>query len=92
MLLTISLLVENEGEWDKMIVIEKFNGDERRTRNMTDRSGVTWQLNLCNYDNCNDFEDDAVKPSPTKTPSSSSMTLPALPLLMFIVLASVLTL
>ena len=77
-----------------MRVIEKFvkgnQSFERRTIKKSDY-GERWQLNLCNYDNCNDFEWTGPI-STTKKPSGSFMALPSVPLLMFLVLASVLTL
>ena len=82
----ISIAEENEGEWKYMTLIEKFNDEERRYMNKSDY-GDPWELYLCNYDYCNDYE---YKPpiTTTKKPSSSSSALPSLPLLMFIILAS----
>ena len=79
-----------------MEVIEKYNEQERRYKNVS-KDGRSWMYFLCNYDDCNDQHNPTTTYSPhpkttTKKPSSSSMASISLPLLMFTVLGSILVL
>ena len=78
-------------DWNRSIIIEKYDDNERRYKNKTAANGETWQLFLCNYDNCNDHEFPDPATTTTEKPSSSSVASISLPLLMFAVLASILT-
>ena len=87
-----------EKAWQEMTSIEKYNGQERRHKNMSE-DGKDWIHGLCNYDNCNDqfYTTTTINPKSTtkpttKKPSSSSIASISLPLLMFTVLGSILIL
>ena len=77
--------------WENMFIIEKYEEQEKRYKNITG-AGETWQWYLCDYDNCNDHEYPDPATTTTENPSSSAIVTISLPLLMFAVLASILTL
>merc|ERR1712150_122979 len=83
-------------DWEKMDIIEKYNGFEKRSKTVS-KGGKTWKYLLCNYDNYNDDPKPngritTEKPTTEKPDSSSSLASLSLPLLMCTVLASILPL
>ena len=86
-----------EKDWEKMEIVEKYNGHQKRYMNKSE-GGRTWKYFLCNYDDCNDDHVTTTeKPKTTtkhttKKPNSSVMASMSLPLLMFTILASIIAL
>lgn len=90
-------------EWNGMDIVEKYNHNERRWKNMTgtdENVDVPWGEYYCNYNGCNDNYVKSTttnKPGPTtkhttKKPNSSAIASISLPLLLFAILSSILVL